>query len=96
MRWGNLACLVANHTPFFNKCSIMVATLVPRLAAALLASVSLVNAYPIPYLDKQGRLEIQAHRGGRALRSEETAWAFAYAMVGWMCHESSRRSAHKK
>lgn len=52
-----------------------------RLAALVLASAAVVQAYPIPYLDKQGRLEIQAHRGGRGLRSEETAWAFAYAMV---------------
>lgn len=56
------------------------------LASALtVASTLLVQAYPIPYLDKNGRVEVQAHRGGRGLRSEETAWAFAYAMVGSMC-----------
>lgn len=54
-----------------------------RLVALTLASAALVQAYPIPYLDKQGvRMEVQSHRGGRGLRTEETAWAFAYAMAG--------------
>lgn len=56
-----------------------------RLPALTLALAAFAQAFPmpIPYLDKQGlRMEVQAHRGGRGLRSEETAWAFAYAMVG--------------
>ena len=43
-------------------------------------SATLVIAYPIPYNDLRGRLEVQAHRGGLGLRSEESLWAFAYAM----------------
>ncbi|KAH0278063.1 WD40 repeat-like protein, partial [Aureobasidium melanogenum] len=47
-----------------------------------LAAISAVNAMPftIPYLDKTGRIEVQGHRGGLGMRSEESLWAFAHAL----------------
>jgi glycerophosphoryl diester phosphodiesterase len=41
-----------------------------------LAAISAVNAMPftIPYLDKTGRVEVQGHRGGLGMRSEESLW----------------------
>jgi glycerophosphoryl diester phosphodiesterase len=41
---------------------------------------SLVSAFPYPYNDLHGRIEVQGHRGGIGVRSEESLWAFAYAM----------------
>jgi len=48
-----------------------------------LAALSTVNAMPftIPYLDKTGRVEVQGHRGGLSMRTEESLWAFAHALV---------------
>jgi len=48
-----------------------------------LAAFSTVNALPftIPYLDKTGRVEVQGHRGGLSMRTEESLWAFAHALV---------------
>ncbi|KAH0278685.1 putative glycerophosphodiester phosphodiesterase, partial [Aureobasidium melanogenum] len=50
--------------------------------AAGLAAVNAVHAMPftIPYLDKTGRVEVQGHRGGLGMRSEESLWAFAHAL----------------
>ncbi|KEQ72808.1 glycerophosphoryl diester phosphodiesterase [Aureobasidium namibiae CBS 147.97] len=47
-----------------------------------LAAFSTVNAMPftIPYLDKTGRVEVQGHRGGLSMRTEESLWAFAHAL----------------
>ncbi|KAH0355778.1 putative glycerophosphodiester phosphodiesterase, partial [Aureobasidium melanogenum] len=44
--------------------------------AAGLAAVNAVHAMPftIPYLDKTGRVEVQGHRGGLGMRSEESLW----------------------
>jgi glycerophosphoryl diester phosphodiesterase len=56
----------------------------PALAlVAGLAAFGAVNAMPftIPYLDKTGRVEVQGHRGGLSMRTEESLWAFAHAMV---------------
>jgi glycerophosphoryl diester phosphodiesterase len=41
-----------------------------------LAAFSAVNAMPftIPYLDKTGRVEVQGHRGGLSMRTEESLW----------------------
>lgn len=41
-----------------------------------LAAINAVNAMPftIPYLDKTGRVEVQGHRGGLGMRSEESLW----------------------
>ena len=41
-----------------------------------LAALNTVNAMPftIPYLDKTGRNEVQGHRGGLGMRSEESLW----------------------
>jgi len=48
-----------------------------------LAALNFVNAMPftIPYLDKTGRVEVQGHRGGLSMRTEESLWAFAHALV---------------
>jgi len=48
-----------------------------------LAAFSTVSAMPftIPYLDKTGRVEVQGHRGGLSMRTEESLWAFAHALV---------------
>ncbi|KAG9851312.1 putative glycerophosphodiester phosphodiesterase, partial [Aureobasidium melanogenum] len=47
-----------------------------------LAAINVVHAMPftIPYLDKTGRVEVQGHRGGLGMRSEESLWAFAHAL----------------
>ncbi|KAF4312188.1 putative glycerophosphoryl diester phosphodiesterase protein [Botryosphaeria dothidea] len=39
-----------------------------------------VYSYLSPSNDFTGRIEVQAHRGGMGMRSEESLWAFAYAM----------------
>lgn len=42
-----------------------------------LAALNAVDAMPftIPYLDKTGgRVEVQGHRGGLGMRSEESLW----------------------
>ncbi|CAD0089798.1 unnamed protein product [Aureobasidium vineae] len=41
-----------------------------------LAAFHVANAMPftIPYLDKTGRIEVQGHRGGLGMRSEESLW----------------------
>jgi glycerophosphoryl diester phosphodiesterase len=48
---------------------------------ASLAAFSTVNAMPftIPYLDKTGRVEVQGHRGGLSMRTEESLWVRASA-----------------
>lgn len=40
------------------------------------AAANAVNALPftIPYLDRSGRLEVQGHRGGLGMRTEESLW----------------------
>lgn len=49
------------------------------LAGALLLEAPVLS-YVIPTNDIKGRVEVQAHRGGLGLRSEESLWAFAYAL----------------
>jgi glycerophosphoryl diester phosphodiesterase len=44
------------------------------------ALIGMSSSYPIPYNDLNGRLEVQGHRGSRGQRTEESLWAFAYAM----------------
>lgn len=66
------------------------------LTVALLAGLagfSVVNAMPftIPYLDKTGRVEVQGHRGGLSMRTEESLWAFAHALV-YHCLGFNQRS----
>ncbi|THZ23568.1 glycerophosphoryl diester phosphodiesterase [Aureobasidium pullulans] len=41
-----------------------------------LAALNVVAAMPftIPYLDKSGRVEVQGHRGGLSMRTEESLW----------------------
>lgn len=40
------------------------------------AAANAVHALPftIPYLDQSGRIEVQGHRGGLGMRSEESLW----------------------
>ena len=62
-------------------------SLIPSTLALLSAVATTVtavpapNPYPIPFNDLKGRVEVQAHRGGLGQRTEESLWAFAYAMV---------------
>ena len=48
--------------------------------AVLTAATVVVNASPVPnnavslFSRKQGRVEVQAHRGGLGMRSEESLW----------------------
>jgi hypothetical protein len=51
--------------------------MIPTISlVADLAAINAVNAMPftIPYLDKTGRVEVQGHRGGLGMRSEESLW----------------------
>lgn len=51
--------------------------MIPAIYLAVsLAAINPVNAMPItiPYLDKTGRVEVQGHRGGLGMRSEESLW----------------------
>lgn len=41
---------------------------------ALAAAVGNVAAYPTPFHDLTGRIEVQAHRGGIGMRNEESLW----------------------
>ncbi|KAL1631532.1 hypothetical protein SLS54_000293 [Diplodia seriata] len=50
------------------------------LALGIAALVANAAAYPIPAGDLKGRIDVQAHRGGLGLRTEESYWAFAYAL----------------
>ena len=51
-----------------------------RILVGVVTLTAHVLSFPIPFNDLKGRLEVQAHRGGLGLRSEESLWAFAYAM----------------
>jgi glycerophosphoryl diester phosphodiesterase len=88
-----------NHSCFVLRLSLPFAVLsrisspimTPILAlVAGLAAFGAVNAMPftIPYLDKTGRVEVQGHRGGLSMRTEESLWAFAHALVyDYICLE---------
>jgi hypothetical protein len=62
-------CIYLCHLPTFIMAPC-------RTLIAVVAALGTVNAMPftIPYLDKTGRIEVQGHRGGLGMRSEESLW----------------------
>lgn len=57
-----------------------------RSAAAAAALAMTVTAAPTPWAigfnDKKGRVEVQAHRGGLGMRSEESLWVGLFP-IAW-------------
>jgi hypothetical protein len=75
---GSYSCLALYLPPssaVLPHWSVLIMAPTFALVAGL-AAISAVNAMPftIPYLDKTGRVEVQGHRGGLGMRSEESLW----------------------
>jgi hypothetical protein len=76
---------VESFNPRFLDKAVRMLSTVPALVAFAASLVTVVKTVPVPYViasnGLKGRVQVQAHRGGVGVRSEESLWAFANAMV---------------